>query len=352
MRYSLMIAASGGVLLALTAACGSPKEDAVEPKVTRVAGTVYAVKDTMLAAAVEASGTAAPLQQATLSTKLMGTVLAVLVSEGDAVVAGQPLVRIDARELAAKQTQVAASIAEAEAIRTDALTQASRIRALYADSAATRAQLDAAETALARAEAAARAAHASSAELGAVSDYATVRAPFSGIVTKRFVDPGAFAAPGAPLLAVQDGRQLRIAVHTTPHVAGRLRRGQVVDATIETRRLSATIEGIVPADAGNLYTINAIVANGAGTVLPGSTATLMLPSGTHAAIVVPAAAITRAGDLTGVVVRTPDGDETRWVRLGASAGGESGYVEVSAGLRAGDKVVVPLPVGTDVAERN
>jgi RND family efflux transporter MFP subunit len=344
-RMNVAIAA-GALLLA---ACGSPKTETSESAPPRAAGTVYTVKDTVIAATFEASGTAAPMREATLSTKLMGTVLEVLVKEGDAVAAGQPLVRIDARDLMAKQAQVAASIADAEAMRRDAATQAARMRALYADSAATRAQLDAAETGLARAEAAARAAQASRAELGAVSEYATIRAPFGGTVTRRFVDPGAFAAPGTPLVAVQDGRQLRITANATPDVAQNIRRGASLDATIEGRAMSAVVEGVVPAQGGNLYTINAIVGNAGGRILPGSTATLYLPLGTRSALVVPAAAVSREGDLTGVTLRTAQGDEVRWVRLGRTAGAD---VAVNAGLRAGDQVVVAPPGATDVAVRD
>lgn len=306
----------------------------------RVAGVVFTVRDTILQATFEASGVAAPLRQATLGTKLMGTVLEVYVREGDAVAANQPLVRIDARELAAKQGQAAASVDDAEAMHHDAVTQADRIRALYADSAATRAQLDAAETGLSRAAAAVRASRAAAAELSAMSSYAVVRAPFGGIVTRRFVDPGAFAAPGARLVSVQDGRQLRISVTATPDAARGAHRGQSIGAKIEGRPVAAVVEGIVPAGSGNLYTINALVANADGSILPGSTATLLLPAGVRTGLVVPAGAVTQQGDLTGVIVRTAEGDETRWVRLGQSVGT---MIEVNAGLRAGDQVVVPAP---------
>ena len=82
-------------------------------------------------------------------------------------------------------------------MQADAEVQAGRIRALYADSAATRAQLDQAETGLARADGRAwPAARGMAAELAATASYAEVRAPFAGVVTRRFVDPGSFAAPG------------------------------------------------------------------------------------------------------------------------------------------------------------
>lgn len=348
MNLSLKAVASAGTLLVFVVACSSSDQETAQAP-HRVAGTIYTVKDTTVQTVFEASGTATPLRQSTLSTKLMGTVLQVFAKEGDRIVAGQTLVRIDARDLAAKNSQVAAAIAEAEAVRRDAATQAGRIRALYADSAATRAQLDAVETGLLRADAGVRAARASSAELAAVSAYASVRAPFAGIVTKRFVDPGAFAAPGSPLMTVQDGDQLRIVANATPDVAIGLKRGQRIDALVENRPVVAVIEGIVPSASGNLYTINALVSNAGGGFLPGSTATLRIALGSRRALVVPSSAIMREGDLTGVTVRSPDGDEVRWVRLGRSSGS---VVEVDSGLRAGDVVIVPVAAPATVATRD
>ena len=337
-------------LVAWAAACARPDtHDAAVLETPRVEGTPYTVRDTVVLATFDAAGVAAPLQQATLSTKLMGTITEVLVREGDVVARGQPLVRIDARDLTAKAAQVSASVAEAEAMHRDAVTQSGRIRALYADSAATRAQLDAAETGLARAEAGLRAARGAAAELEAVSSYSVVRAPFAGLVTRRFVDAGAFAAPGAPLVAMQDASQLRITANATPDVARLVRRGQSLAATIEGVSVLATVEGVIPAAAGNLYTINAIVLNPRRSILAGSTATLALPMGERSTLVVPLRAIAREGDLTGVRLRTAQGDELRWVRLGITAGD---VVEVSAGLRPGDVVIVP-PDGQDqLAERN
>lgn len=331
--------AAVAVSLTTLAACGGTPAAETEVALAKPpAGPVYVVPDTTIEVAFAASGVAGPIRQATLSTKLMGTVLEVLVNEGDRVAAGQVLLRIDARDLSAKSAQAAAGIAAAEAMHRDAVTQAERIRAMYADSAATRSQLDAVETGLARAEAGVRAAHAAEAELDAARSYATVRAPFAGVVTRRFADPGTFASPGAPLLAVQDVSQLRVSASVTPDIARALRRGQGIDATIEGRVVRGTLEGVVPANAGNLSTINALVPNATGTMLAGSAAILELPTGTRRALVVPALAISREGDLTSVILRTATGDERRWVRLGGTT---RGMTEVTAGLRAGDRVVLP-----------
>jgi RND family efflux transporter MFP subunit len=336
--FPLLVAA--GALLA--AACGA-SEKPTEAAATPVAGSVYTVPDTTIDAVLEAAGVAGPYAHAVLSTKLMGTVIEVPVREGDRVPVGRVLVRLDARDIAAKRAQIEAGVAEAEAVHRDAATQAGRIRTLYADSAATRAQLDAAETGLSRADAALRQARAAVAELDALDAYAVVRAPFAGVVTQRFVDPGAFAAPGAPLVAIHDGTHLRVTVTAAPDAVRGLARGAAVRATVEGRVVAATVEGVVPAPVGNLYTVNAIVANGDGALLAGSAATLGLPQGRRRAVLVPAAALRREGDLVGVLVRGVAGDDLRWVRLGASLGDA---VEVIAGLRPGEQIVVPpAPIG-------
>ncbi len=332
-RGSIMLA-----LLSAFTAC-SPSPSTPEPAATpTTAGEFVAVRDSVVASTIEFNGVATPVQQATVATKLMGSVSEVLVHEGDAVTRGQPLVRIDARDIEAKAAEAAAGAAAATAARDHAITQAARMRRLYADSAAPKAMLDAAETGLAQAEAGLRAASATSAEVESVGDYAVVRAPFAGVVTRRFVDPGAFASPGMPLVTIQDASRLRLVATATPDLARALLRGAQLDATVDGRPARASIEGVIPSSAGGVYTINALVANPALTFAAGTSATLTVRVGTRHALLVPAAAIVRDGDLTGVRVRAGTGSELRWVKAGARAGGS---IEILSGVRSGEQVLVP-----------
>lgn len=324
----------------VTAAATDPATAGAATDGSAADALVAVATDTMLPTRIPADGVATPVREATLSTKLMATVTEVLVKEGDLVRAGQLLARLDARDLDAKAEQVAANVSAAQAAQQVAAANAARLRALYADDAAPKAMLEGAEFQLAQAEAGLRAAKAAGAEVRAIGSYAEIRAPFAGRVTARFVDPGAFAAPGAPIVTVQDASTLRLTVHVTPEAARSLRAGQLVDATIEGQPATARIEGVVPA-RGSLYAVNAMVDNKLDDHLAGSAAALQLSAGTHAALVIPADAVSREGDLTGVVVRTATGDVRRWVRLGERAGD---LVEVTSGLRAGEQVVRP---GTD-----
>jgi len=324
------------LLTLLLAACG-PEATPAPPERVAMTGTPVGVIDTMVPDVFEAAGTADPMRLATLSTKLMATVTAVLVHEGDHVATGQLLVQLDARDLAAKRSQVEAGLAMATAGHADALAQAGRIRGLYADSAATKAQLDQAETGLTRADAAVASARASTAEVAAMASYAEVRAPFAGIVTRRLVDPGDFAAPGTPLLTIEDASALRVTVSAAPEAVRGLRRGNVIDATIGDSTTRATIEGAVPSGA-NLYTINAMVPNTGGRFLSGSAATLALPRGTRPALLVPGSAVTHQGELTGVRIASAGTSSLRWVKIGHTYGA---MVEVLSGVASTDTVLVP-----------
>lgn len=332
-RSSALLLATA-VVIAACAPADAHMTDAVAADAAT--GTVITVADTTIATTLDATGVAAPLREATLSTKLMASVVGVDVLEGSVVRAGQVLVRLDARDLAAKREQVQAGLAAAQAMHAQASAQVARMRALHKDDAAPTAMLEQAETQFAQATSGLRAAQAASAELDAIESYAALTAPFAGTVTARFVDPGAFAAPGAPLVQLQDASQLRVTVHVSPNQARTLAKGERVDVRIEGRHDVATIEGIVPA-MGGLYAINALVENRDGRHPANGAATLAVPTGTQRGIAVPEAALIREGDLVGVLLRTNDGDIRRWIRTGAVA---NGMVEVTAGLRVGDQIVL------------
>jgi RND family efflux transporter MFP subunit len=193
------------------------------------------------------------------------------------------------------------------------------------------------EAGLARALAGFDAASAGATELNAVRAYGVLRAPFTGVVTRRFVDAGDFAAPGAPLVTVQDASRLRISAAVPAGMARGVKAGMKLAATIEGEPVQAVVEGVVPS-AVTMYTINAVVANAKGTLPAGAAATLAVPAGKGArALLVPQSAVVREGDLTGVRVVRDGRVELRWVRLGDAFGDR---VVVRTGLQAGERVAL------------
>jgi hypothetical protein len=100
----------------------------------------------------------------------------------------------------------------------------------------------------------------------------------------------------------------------------------------------ARIEAIVPG-AGGLQMVNAVVDNRGARYAVGGAAVLRLPLGTRKAVLVPASAVRREGNLAGVEVVSAGGTgSVRWVTLGAAHGA---LIEVLAGLRPGETIRVP-----------
>jgi RND family efflux transporter MFP subunit len=330
--------------LAAALACGEAPAAESSPGIVAVdPGTVLVLRDTLLPDVVDVSAVTEPVVRATLSTKLMGHVMAVLVGEGERARAGALLVQLDAREVAARRDQAEAALRGAEAAHQEAARHAGRMRALHADSAAPRAQLDAAETGLARAEQGVLAARAAVTEVAVMADYAEVRAPFGGVVVQRFVDPGAFVTPGTPLVLIEDASRLRVVAPVPPLAAAGLRRGTAVRVSIEGIQASGIVEGVVPVPGASLANVQVIVDNAGGRFSSGSAATVSLQGPTRSVLLVPIAALVRSGDLTGVRVWIADGIVTRWVRVGRERGEA---IEVLSGLAAGDSIVLPArPAG-------
>jgi hypothetical protein len=67
----------------------------------------------------------------------------------------------------------------------------------------------------------------------------------------------------------------------------------------------------------------------------GVSVTALLPAGTRLAVAIPASAVVRRGQLTGVNVLTTGGPTLRWVRLGRAVGQR---VEVLSGLEPGERI--------------
>jgi RND family efflux transporter MFP subunit len=202
---------------------------------------------------------------------------------------------------------------------------------------------------LARAQAGVAAARGGVAEASAMREYGQIRAPFAGVVTQRLVDPGALAAPGTPLITVQQTGTLRVTALVPPSVALGLRRGADVTLRIEGVPAEGTIEGVVASASSGLYEVNALVRNADGLHASGGAATMSLPGEPRAMRLIPAAAVHREGDLTGVRVRENGAVARRLIRVGRTRGS---MIEVLSGLEVGDVVLVPAAASGSAAGRS
>jgi membrane fusion protein (multidrug efflux system) len=167
-------------------------------------------------------GDARAFSQTTLYAKLPGYVRDVRVDVGDPVRVGQVLAILASPET---DQQVAAA-------RTNLALQqriAVRARALAPRAIVSQQDLDQANANLQVTQAQLRA-------MLALQEYEVLRAPFDGVVTARYVDPGALlpaSQTGQPVLDVSDPRRLRILVYVGQDVAPFVRVGDPAVVTVD-----------------------------------------------------------------------------------------------------------------------
>ncbi|MFQ5348276.1 MAG: efflux RND transporter periplasmic adaptor subunit [Rhodothalassiaceae bacterium] len=190
-----------------------------------------------------------------LGFELAGQLVAVLVDDGDRVEAGQVLARLDTARLDARRRELVAQRAEAQANRDLAEKTRARNAALFRDGHIAAQRLDEAEAQAAAARARVAALDASIAALDVDRAKAEIRAPFKGVIERRFIDEGTVVAAGTPVLRLVESDMLEAEVGLPLRFAQGLKRGDHLPlATVDHDILFARVKGIVPVVRGETRT--------------------------------------------------------------------------------------------------
>ncbi|WP_322522373.1 efflux RND transporter periplasmic adaptor subunit [Guyparkeria halophila] len=136
------------------------------------------------------------------------------VRRGQRVAAGEPLAQLDSRDLAARVDSAEAELAQAQAEARLAAQELERTRQLHERQVASRQALDQAISREQASRARVASIEARLAEARNALDYATLAAPFAGVVIELVADVGDVVAAGQPVvrLAAADGRLVEVAV--------------------------------------------------------------------------------------------------------------------------------------------
>ena len=299
-----------------------------------------------------------PYETVDVRARVQGFVEKVLVDRGSIVRKGEVLVELSAPEMKAQlaeaeskaqaaESQRAATVARLAAAQStyDRLKDAAQTPGAVAGNELIQAQktVESAQAAVQAAEDSAKAARAAVQANRDLESYLTVTAPFSGVITDRYVHPGALAGPStAPLLKLDQNSRLRLVV-------------AVPEAEVEGIERGAHVPFRVPAYPGTAFT--GTVARVSHSVDP-KTRTMsveldtpnpnrMLAPGMYPevtwpirnprpSLLVPPASIVTTTERT-FVIRVVNG-RAEWVDVsrGPAAGD---LVEVHGPLRAGDQIV-------------
>ncbi len=280
------------------------------------------------------------VHQSTVSSQTSGRITEVLVDVDDYVNKGDIIVRFRDRE---QQAALRAAAAKAK----EARSNFNRMQDLLQRKLISRAEYD-------RAEAALKAANAAREQAQEQLEHTVVRAPYSGIVVERKVEPGETANPGQPLMTGLSLEQLRaIAQVPQSHIVSvrKLARARVIFPTRNNSTVEADTLTISPYADPVTHTFNVRVElpEGQHGVYPGMFAKVAFVTGEIERLLIPAEAVVHRSEVTGIYVIKGEQISFRQIRVGRRL--NDGQIEVLAGLDAGEMVALePIRAGVMLKE--
>jgi RND family efflux transporter MFP subunit len=243
------------------------------------------------------------------------------------VKAGELLASIDVREVQARLDQ-------ASAVRQQAESDLKRLTSLFEQKILSQSEYDTAQSKFRVADAAVK---ETETQLG----YTKVTAPFDGVITRKLADVGDQAAPGKPLLGIEDPRAFRLEADVPEAFIGKISLGDKVPVTIPSlkdRKLEGVVSELSPASDSSSRTFLAkIDLPAAEGVRAGQFGRVAIPIGESAALRVLASAVLQRGQMEIVFIVAEGRAQLRLVKTGKRVGDE---VELISGVEAGEKIVI------------
>ncbi|MCP9915023.1 efflux RND transporter periplasmic adaptor subunit [Cyanobium sp. ATX 6F1] len=307
---------------------------------------------------VSASGELKAVRSVNVSPKRGGVLQTLFIDEGERVKAGQPIALMDSGDLQDRESEFQAQVRQAQAEYRRSRSEFERRRKLYAQGAISQDDFISFNTRLATSQAALDAARQRSGQRGVERSELTIRAPFDGVITQRFADPGAFVTPttaasanaGASSSSVVELAQGLEAVAKVPeNDIGRIRVGQAASLRVDAfpdRRFAAQVKQIAPraVKTNNVtsFEVKLQLINPPPELRIGMTADIDFQTGQLAVrTLVPTVAVVTEGGKPGVLLVGKGNEPTfQPVELGNSSGRNT---QILSGLNPGTKVFIDLP---------
>ncbi len=328
--------------LLILALAGCSGEEPAKPAQTTphsVQAQVSVLQTATTVATSATPGNLVALESVQVASRLMGYIRNIAVVEGQTVKKGQRLFSIDPLDIEGAVEQARLGLKQAEAALDDARSDYERFEHLYKDEVVTRQQYekmklnhDIAESRMAQARSG----------LGTAQGqmrYATVTSPIDAVVTRKLANEGDIAAPGHPVLLLENPSRLQVQTSVPMYLYRGLRLGQRVMVEIDgqPRPVAASVARLSPAadPVAHTYLVKLDVA--APNLSSGAFARVLFPVGQRDLLALPRAAVLNRAGITGVFVVDAQGiAQYRMVRLGSET---DGLIEVLSGLSLGERVV-------------
>jgi len=329
----------------LMISCGKDTKETTVDQTPAIPVEVSSVNSGKSTPFFTASGKIEAINKVTLSTRTSGYVDAIYVRVGDKVEKGKLLLSINNADLQAKRAQVNASITEATAAYTIAEKDYNRFKNLYAENSASQKEMDDMTANFEMAKARLEAANQMKNEINAQFKYVDIKAPFSGVITNKFIETGDLANPGVPLIAMESPGSFEVKLMVPESEISQIKINTKVSVLVKS--ISETLSGIVSEvstsanNTGGQYLVKVTIDKSDAPILSGMYTSVMFPVKRKMEsniVLVPIDVIVTKGQLSGIY--TVSQNQTallRWLRLGKTFGDK---VEVLSGLNADEQYIL------------
>lgn len=329
------LAVLGSAFLLLGSACSRPPSPltpnpASPPARVRVANASIENVPVL----TEVSGTVRPVRRAQIAAKLMGTIEELPVTLGQRVRSGDLVARIAAGEIAAR-------VAQAQAQLNIARRDLERERSLLGKGASTADTVRGLEDRLTLMQAMVR-------EAEVMLGYATIRAPFDGVVARKPAEAGDLASPGMTLLELEGTGAFQVEAAIPDSLAAKLTAGAklAVEVPVSSLKFDAVVAEVSSAaDPGARSVLVRLAVPAESAVRSGQFVRVFVPGAPVRTVLAPATALSPFGQLERIfTVSANNRAELRLVKSGARHGAAgSERIEILSGLTGNERVVVDPP---------
>ncbi len=292
------------------------------------------------------NGVVEAVNEATVSAQTSGRVGEILYDVDDVVPAGAVIVRLRGKEQRTDLDRAEAALDEAIARDAEARSRYERFSGMYERQVVPKATLEEALAARDSARAQVAAARAAVERAREGVSYTEVRAPYGGVVTKRFVTVGEAVSAGSPLMSGVSLDDLRVVVDLPQSLADAVRARQSAWIDVDGKQVPAQSVTVFPVaePLSNTFRARVLLPKGSTAVRPGMFVKVVFATGTSVQLLVPATAVIERGELIGVyVLDAHDTPRLRQVKPGHRL--PDGRVEILAGVDEGERLIRE-PAGT------
>lgn len=170
-------------------------------------------------------------------------------------------------------------------------------------------------------------------------DYTVIKAPYNGLVTRRFVEAGETINPGTPIIEGLNLVDLRVVTHIPEKIIQQVKNEPKIDIFYNQQQLKTEKVTIFPyADkATRTFKTRVDINTNETKLFPGMTVKVGIVIGTKNSLWIPESALVNRSELTLIYVKDEARKRIRHIKVGESKGG---LVEVLSGLKQGEQILV------------